>query len=72
MTMTLDRSETDILSRLRLLAGRVSTDERAAPELRVLDAAADEIERLRDQLARIGQLASAARSVPLAPPPDGT
>jgi hypothetical protein len=67
MTIMLDRSEADILGRLRLLADWVGTDERAAPELRVFEAAADEIERLRDQLARIGQLANSPGTVPFSP-----
>jgi len=57
MTMRLGATDGDILERLRLLAGRVFMDDRAPPELQVFEAAADEIQRLRDQLDRIGRLA---------------
>ena len=70
MTTMPDHTEADILNRLRLLANRVGTDECAAPELRVFEAAADEIERLRDQLARIGQLANVPGGALFSPRPD--
>ena len=63
--MRADRQEVDIVSRLHLLADWVNSDERAPPELHVCEAAAAEIERLRDQLARISQLtASLASGLP--------
>ena len=55
--MQTEQLDQDIVSRLTLLASWVDNDERAPPELGVFALAAAEIERLRDQIARIRDLA---------------